>query len=90
VRFTGTQFIITNNDSFAWSNCKLEINSKVFGSGYTYVGANIAAGATYSVGALQFANGDGQRFNPFTLKPQNLSISCNTPNGRGFYYGGWK
>ena len=27
VRFTGTQFVITNNDTFDWTNVELEINS---------------------------------------------------------------
>jgi hypothetical protein len=90
VDLSGSQFVITNNDSFDWANCKLEVNPEFIGSGYKYEGASLRAGETYSVGALQFANGDGERFNPFTHKPQKFSISCDTPRGSGFYYGGWK
>jgi len=39
---------------------------------------------------MQFANSDGERFNPFSHKAQNFSISCDTPGGNGFYYAGWK
>jgi hypothetical protein len=90
VQFTGTQFVVTNSDSFNWTNCKLEVNPKTFSSGFTYQAALLAAGQTYSVGSLQFANGDGKRFNPFDFKPTSFSVSCDTPSGRGYYYGGWK
>lgn len=90
VKFTGNQFVITNADSFTWSNCKLEVNSKVFSSGYKYEGATLRAGETYTIGAMQFANSDGERFNPFTHKPQSFSLYCDTPRGKGHYYGGWE
>jgi hypothetical protein len=89
IRFTGSQFVVSNNDSFDWTNCKLEVNPKTFGAGFKYEGASLRAGETYTVGALQFANDDGERFNPFTHKPQAFSIYCDTPQGKGFYYGGW-
>ena len=90
VRFTGTQFVVTNNDSFDWSNCELEVNPKTFSSGFKYRASVLAAGERYTVGALQFANGEGKRFNPFEFKPTSFSVACDTPRGRGFYYGGWE
>ncbi len=90
VRFTGLQFAITNNDSFDWQNCKLEVNPRTFSSGFTYNAASLRAGHEYSVGALQFANGDGKRFNPIEFKPTSIAISCDTQRGRGYYYGSWK
>lgn len=90
VRFTGTQFVIRNNDTFAWTNCELEVNPKMFSSGFEYAAAVLAAGEQYSVGALQFANGEGKRFNPFEFKPTSFSVACDTPRGRRFYYGGWE
>jgi hypothetical protein len=89
VRFTGTQFVITNSDTFDWGNCKFEVNPKTFSSGYTFRAGTIAAGSTYSVGALQFANGDGVRFNPFTYKPTSFSIWCDVQGGKGYYFGQW-
>jgi len=90
VRFTGTQFVITNNDTFNWRNVKLEINPGLLKSGYKLNVALIKAGETYKIGAMQFAKGDGTRFNPFLTKPQSISISCSTPKGEGFYSGGWE
>ena len=90
VRFTGTQFVVTNNDSFDWTTCELEVNPKTFSSGFKYHASILTAGDRFTVGALQFANGDGKRFNPFEFKPTSFSIACDTPRGRGFYYGGWE
>ena len=90
VRFSGTQFIIQNKDSFDWANVKLEINSKTFSSGYILNSGRMAAGETYKVGAMQFAKSDGEKFNPFSHKPLNFSIWCDTSKGKGFYYGSWE
>ncbi len=88
VRFTGTQFEIQNSDSFDWANVKLEINRPgVFSEGYVLKVERIEAGATYTAGAMQFANSDGERFNPFTHKLQNFTLSCDTPRGVGIYHG---
>lgn len=89
VRFTGTQFVITNKDSFDWTNVKLEINGGIFSGGYQLKPERMKAGETYTVGALQFADSDGKRFNPFEMKPQKLSITADTPNGMAVYVGGW-
>ena len=90
VNFTGTEFVIVNNDSFDWTNIKLEVNSKTLSSGYTFEAYSMNAGQTYTIGATRFAKSDGEKFNPFTHKALNLSIWCDTPRGKGFYYGTWK
>ena len=90
VRFTGTQFIITNNDSFDWRNVELEINPGLLKSGYKLNAGLMSTGETYTVGAMQFAKPDGTRFNPLSVKPQSISISCDAPKGKGFYSGKWK
>jgi len=87
VLFDGSQFIIVNLDDFDWTNVKLEVNSSGFKSGYILNTKKMEAGHTYTVGAMQFTKGDGTRFNPFTMKPLNFSIWCDTPEGNGFYYG---
>ena len=89
VQFTGTQFIITNNDSFEWRNIKLEINSKILKSGYKLTAYIMTAGQTYTVGAMQFAKSDGTRFNPFSMKVQSIDIYCDTPKGEASYHGSW-
>ena len=87
VIFTGAQFIIQNNDPFDWRNVELKVNSK---SGYILKVGRMVKGERYSVGAMQFTKSDGGKFNPFTHKPLNISIWCDTPKGRGFYYGKWE
>jgi len=90
VSFTGNQFVITNNDTFSWTNVKLEINSQLLKSGYKLNANVISAGHTYTVGAMQFAKSDGTKFNPWSMKALSISIFCDTPRGEGFYYGSWK
>lgn len=89
VRFNGTQFIVTNNDAFDWANVKLEINGGIISGGYQLTTASMKSGETYTIGAMQFADSDGKRFNPFQMKPQKFRITANTPNGSSFYLGGW-
>lgn len=90
VNFTGTQFIIKNNDTFNYTNVKLEVNSQGLKNGYILKTSILKAGESFTVGAAQFTKGDGTRFNPFTIKPKNLSIWCDTPSGKkGFYFGEW-
>jgi len=86
VRFDGSQFIITNRDSFDWTSVKLEVNSGLLTGGYVLKAKQLEAGHTYTVGALQFAKSDGTRLNPFTTKPQKFSIWCDVPRGKGFWY----
>ncbi len=85
VNFNGTQFTITNNDTFDWSNIEMEVNSK-----YKLKGGTFKSGETYTVGAMQFTKNDGERFNPFLIKPQKFSIKCYNQDGKtGYYFGGW-
>lgn len=89
VTFTGSQFRITNRDAFGWLDCKLEVNPKTFSSGFIAKLQELKPNDTAIIGAMQFANGDGQRFNPFAYKPTSMSIYCRTPKG-GSYYGAWQ
>ncbi len=85
VSFTGTQFVVTNNDNFDYNNAKLEINDKFVLKGYT-----LKAGEVYTGGMLQFADEDGNRFD-MMKKPEKFSIWCDLPGGKnGFYYAEWK
>lgn len=89
VRFTGTQFGITNHDAFDWTDVEMTINFGLM-SGYSVKTARVAAGETYFVGAMQFTDSKGARFNPFTHKPQTLTVYCNTPSGKAAWVGGWQ
>ena len=91
VRFTGTQFIIENNDNFDWFNVKMEVNGSFLKGGFILKTDRMEGGETYTVGALQFVKKDGTRFNPVTYKPQNFDIYCDTPKGEdAFWAGGWE
>ena len=90
VRFNGTQFIITNNDSFDWTNVKLEVNSQTFSGGYVLRSGRMVPGEVYSVGAMQFAKPDGERLNPYSHKVVNIFIMCDTPSGSGYFGGSWE
>lgn len=90
VTYDDGQFIITNNDNFAWTNVKFDLNSETWSSGYTYHADRLEP-TTYTVGSMQFAKSDGTMFNPFTQKPLQMSIHCKTPDGKdGWWFGGWK
>jgi len=74
VSFTGTQFVITNYEDHDWVNVRFELNPGLISSGYTLKVRLIEAGTTYTVGAMQFANSKGERFNPYQMKPQKFNI----------------
>ena len=84
VEFTGTQFVIQNNNPFDWSNVRMEVNK-----GYYYNVLKMKSLTEYTIGAAQFAKRDGTRFNPFTMKPRTFFIAADTPKGRAYYTGGW-
>lgn len=90
-RFDGTQFIVTNNNDYDWLGCKFEVNSGLFKGGYIYKTSEpVGAKGIYTIGALQFAKDSGERFNPFSLKPQNFRATCSTDDGKYLsYYGEW-
>lgn len=83
IRFDGSQFIITNNDSFDWIDVKFKLNEGIIKTGYRLNTDRIKAGHIYTVGALQFAKPDGTRFNPITMKPQSMFIICDQGNWNG-------
>lgn len=90
VEFTGTQFVITNNDEFDWVNVKMWINSLTGWGGYKFSHDRLQAGQTYTVGAMQFVDSDYKRFNPFLEKPRSFNIRCDSVKGEGSYRGEWK
>jgi hypothetical protein len=84
ISFTGTQIVITNNDDFTWYNADITLNGK-----YKLKGNTLYAGETYTVGILQFADRDGNRFSSM-MKPQEVEIWCDLGDGKnGFFYGSW-
>jgi hypothetical protein len=90
VGFSGTQFVITNGDSFDWRNVEMKVNYGAFDNGYRLRSALMQAGQTYTVGALQFAKDDGTRLNPVQVKPMKYVIRADTPQGNLAHYGRWQ
>lgn len=85
-----TEFRITNNDDFDWTTVKLAVNSRGVKKGFVLKTARIKAGKTYCAETTRFAKVDGTWFNPYTMKHQDFLISCDTPEGKGYWYGGWE
>ena len=84
ISFSGTQFVIVNNDRLDYRNATLEVNEK-----YDLKMPEIKAGETYTVGIMQFADKSGNRFSPMQ-KPQKFTIFCKLANGReGFVSANW-
>src|SRR5205823_6759785 len=90
VGYYGGLLYIKNLDGFDWTNCKLELNSPTFSSGFVLQVDRIASGREKWAALADFAKSDGERFNADTRKPQDFSATCDTPSGRGYYLGGWK
>jgi hypothetical protein len=89
VQTTATDFRVRNLDEFDWTDCTIRLNSKAENNGYTIHLATIRARKLTHLGTMEFANSNGERFNPFTLKPKTVDIDCNTPQGRAedhFYF----
>ncbi len=76
VNFTGTQFVITNLDDNDCIGSRMAVDNKYELNDYT-----LEKGQSYTVGAAQFADGSGVRFNPFALKPSSFSVICQGNNG---------
>lgn len=81
VSFTGTQFVIKNLGPEDWSDVKFDLNGGVFSSGYVYRTDRLDHEQKGTVGALQFADSDGKRFNPLQVKPQKMTITAHV-NGQ--------
>jgi len=96
VSFDGTQFTIANREGQDWVNVRFEVNPGLISSGYTLKVQRIEANTIYTVGAMRFTNADGERFNPFTHKPQSFNIidfSTTWPDQydiEGFSSYGWE
>jgi hypothetical protein len=79
--FDGTQFEIANTGSLDWTDVKFDVNGGVLSSGYVFRLKGLKARSVYTVGAMQFADSNGNRFNPLQMKPQTLTISATLPGG---------
>jgi cytoplasmic iron level regulating protein YaaA (DUF328/UPF0246 family) len=81
VSFDGTQFKIANVGSVDWKNVKFDLNGGLITSGYVLRLGELKAMNDYTVGAMQFTNSSGTRFNPFQMKPLQMAITATLPTG---------
>ncbi len=86
VKFNEQAFLITNNEADDWNNCKFELNSGILRGGYTYKQATLTAKDAVIIPFSEFTKRDGTRFNAYSTKPQNVSISCDVKHTHGFNY----
>lgn len=88
IRFSNTAVMITNKEDKEWTYCKFEINSRGFSGGYVYKLNSFQPKDPIVIALREFTKGDGTRFDSYSTKPQNISLSCEVGDQHGFgYYG---
>lgn len=80
VNYDGAQFTISNLDNMDCIDARIELNGGWFKNGYELEGYTLETGKTYTVGAMRFANKNGEKFNPFTHQPLDIFIECQGEN----------
>lgn len=81
--------IIDNQNDFTWWNVRIKINSGTLNDGYYEDVKMIQKGEEYIAGLSDFANEDGERFNPRSMKIRKLIIKGETPEGEKLF-GAWE
>lgn len=71
VSHLGSKFVITNNDTFDWRDCDLDLNSD-----YQARRNSVSAGQTIELQTASFVKSDGTSFNWLTTKPMQLQVYC--------------
>jgi len=76
-----TSITVTNEDYYGWSNIKMILQSGILGyyeAQYSY----LDSGAWIEIPLTEFTSG-GKRFNPYERVPEVVTLSADTPSGRG-------
>jgi hypothetical protein len=82
IAYLDTQFVVTNNEAFPLKNCSLNIQMGGTSGIYTLRGVDFPAHGERLIDANEFTNFDSERFNPYTHKPKNLNVECDSQSGR--------
>jgi len=91
VTFTGSQFVVYNNDTFDWTNVDFQLTLEDAGKSFNLNIPVIHAGKKRIVRASEFTSKNGERFNPYKMKPKRFLIWCDTQDRKnGTYFAGWK
>lgn len=100
IYFRDSGVVIKNTSSFEWENCKFELNSQLFESGYSMYTSDLVElfdsdakqqtvkpGKTYFALYEKFSKPNGEKFNKRTHSPKTLSAVCGKPGN--IEIGGW-
>ncbi len=92
VQFLGSNFIVRNNNDFAWKNVRLELNPNGRSGAFVRKAQEILPKKSCAIGMSEFVNQEGAKFDslPRAIKsrPQSLAVRCNTKKGSGgFWFG---
>jgi hypothetical protein len=86
IRFDGFQFKITNKDDFAWYDVRIDVNGGLTHSGYLHRPGTLVGRQIYTAPATAFSDEDGNRFNPVTDSPRQMTITCDLEDGKTARY----
>jgi len=92
VEFLGANFIVRNNNNFAWKNVHLELTSSAKTGAFVRKTSEIPPKKSCAIGMSEFVDQDGATFDSLpraiTSRPQSLAVRCNTKMGNGgFWFG---
>ena len=90
VSYIGDSFQVFNNNSYPWTNVRVELSDGITPGGYIYSIKRLSPEKLVDIPAIDFVSRDGKRFNPRAAKPKGIFISCDTPKGRGHFDTGWE
>ncbi|MFZ5424909.1 MAG: hypothetical protein ACOZAO_03855 [Patescibacteria group bacterium] len=76
------QVKLTNLNNFAWENCYMSLNNAYYFPSYPKFAQpqevfGVEIGETLTLGYAKFVDKDSNRFNPFSMKPQTLTMFCD-------------
>ena len=87
VRISDVAIELTNPSTVPYTALRVAINPTTFGRGFTREVATLAPGATITLPAATFADGDGRRYNPRERVMQAVTVSALV-DGTRRYAGG--
>lgn len=86
IQKSDTQLVISNDDTFDWTNVKIVINGD-----YKYTLESIPMLSQQKIGFMKFADNDNKLLNPFEFKIVDVQVYCKTPSGNdGFVSAAFK
>ncbi len=80
-KISSSQFLLTNDDDFAWHDVTLHLNYGFLRSNFVKHIHRLSPGETITIGLREFMKGSGERFNPYTHEVREVFIMAQTPGG---------